>query len=81
MVHDINTALRHGDAYPNTEAGELVANCLVDKVITEANLTSGYGVKGRIEFCSRDSPYTIIDSLIAPPPGLPLPDLAASRCI
>ncbi|MEF3110637.1 ABC transporter ATP-binding protein [Raoultella sp. WB_B2P2-3] len=66
VVHDINTALRHGDHILMLKQGDLVANGAVNEVITEANLATVYGVKGRIEFCSRGYPYTIIDGLIDP---------------
>ncbi|ECC6918453.1 ABC transporter ATP-binding protein [Salmonella enterica] len=66
VVHDINTALRHGDHILILKQGEMVANGVPEDVITEENLAAVYGVKARIEFCSHGYPYTIIDGLIEP---------------
>lgn len=64
VIHDINTALRHGDHILILKQGDMVANGVPEDVITEENLATVYGVKARIEFCSHGYPHTIIDGLI-----------------
>lgn len=55
VVHDINIALRHGDHVLMLQNGALIADGQPEEVITPQSLAKVYGVKGRIERCSRDT--------------------------
>lgn len=63
VVHDINTALRHGDHILMLKPGALVASGEAEKVITAENLAKVYGVNGRVERCSRGISHAILDGL------------------
>ena len=65
VVHDINTALRHGDYILMLKQGELIADGTPAQVITPAHLASVYGVEARIESCSKGMPHVLIDGLVA----------------
>ena len=63
VVHDINIALRHGDHVLMLQDGDLIADGAPDQVITPQSLARVYGVRGRIEHCSRGMPQVMIDGL------------------
>lgn len=67
VVHDINIALRHGDHVLMLKDGKLVADGSPMKVITPESLAEVYGVRGRIEPCSRGIPQVMIDGLVSTP--------------
>lgn len=67
VVHDINTALRHGDHILMLRQGKLVASGKPEEVITAENLASVYGVNGRVERCSRGIMHVVLDGLISAP--------------
>ena len=67
VVHDINIALRHGEHVLMLQNGELIADGLPEEVITPASLARVYGVKGRIERCTRGTPQVLIDGLVTEP--------------
>ncbi|EBS6881000.1 ABC transporter ATP-binding protein [Salmonella enterica] len=64
VVHDINIALRHGEHVLMLQNGNLVANGLPTEVITSEILAKVYGVRARIERCSRGIPQVLIDDLV-----------------
>ncbi len=66
VVHDINIALRHGDHVLMLENGSLIADGAPETVITPDSLARVYGVRGRIERCSRGTPQVVIDGLVEP---------------
>ncbi len=63
VVHDINIALRHADHALMLKEGNLLADGEPSKVITPETLAQVYGVRGRIEHCSRGMPQVMIDGL------------------
>ncbi|MBY4889158.1 ABC transporter ATP-binding protein [Pantoea sp. DY-15] len=63
VVHDINIALRHADHALMLKDGNLLADGEPSKVITPETLAQVYGVRGRIEHCSRGMPQVMIDGL------------------
>lgn len=63
VVHDINVALRYGDYVVILKQGQLVDAGVPQEVITSACLAEVYGIKARIEHCSRGIPQMIIDDL------------------
>ncbi|UAY95301.1 ABC transporter ATP-binding protein [Dickeya dadantii] len=67
VVHDINIALRHGDHVLMLKDGKLIADGEPAEVISEESLAQVYGVRGRIERCSRGIPQVMIDGLVAEP--------------
>ncbi|NKI75871.1 ABC transporter ATP-binding protein [Dickeya sp. CFBP 2040] len=67
VVHDINIALRHGDHVLMLKDGKLIADGAPAEVINEGNLAQVYGVRGRIERCSRGIPQVMIDGLVTEP--------------
>jgi iron complex transport system ATP-binding protein len=67
VVHDINTALRHGDHILMLRQGKLVASGKPEEVITAENLASVYGVNSRVERCSRGIMHIVLDGLISAP--------------
>ncbi|GAA3885304.1 ABC transporter ATP-binding protein [Gibbsiella dentisursi] len=67
VVHDINIALRHGDHVLMLQDGNVVADGVPEAVITSESLAQVYGVRGRIERCSRGTPQVLIDGLINEP--------------
>ncbi|SLM62107.1 MULTISPECIES: ABC transporter ATP-binding protein [Dickeya] len=67
VVHDINIALRHGDHVLMLKDGRLIADGEPAEVISEQSLAQVYGVRGRIERCSRGIPQVMIDGLVAEP--------------
>lgn len=69
VVHDINIALRHGEHVLMLRAGKLVASGEPEEVITPQSLAQVYGVKGRIERCSRGVAQVLIDGLVETPEG------------
>lgn len=73
VVHDINIALRHSDRVLMLQNGNLVASGLPDEVITPENLAAVYGVRGRVEPCSRGIMQVIIDGLSSETEPAPLP--------
>ncbi|MDX7991377.1 ABC transporter ATP-binding protein [Xenorhabdus littoralis] len=65
VVHDINIALRHGNHVLMLKKGELISEGTPEQVITSDSLAEVYGIKGRIECCSRGVPQVLIDGLVA----------------
>lgn len=63
VVHDINIALRHADHALMLKDGNLLADGKPSQVITPETLAQVYGVRGRIEHCSRGMPQVMIDGL------------------
>lgn len=67
VVHDINIALRHGEHVLMLKNGQLIASGEPEAVITAQSLAEVYGVRGRIERCSRGTPQVLIDGLAVSP--------------
>lgn len=67
VVHDINIALRHGEHVLMLKNGELIADGAPAKVISADSLAQVYGVRGRIERCSKGIPQVMIDGLVSEP--------------
>jgi iron complex transport system ATP-binding protein len=63
VLHDVNIALRHTDHALLIRDGRLRADGAPGSVITPAALAAIYGVRGRIEACSKGMPQVIIDGL------------------
>lgn len=66
VVHDINIALRHADHVLMLKRGQLLADGAPAAVITPQTLASVYGVRGRVEPCSRGVLQVMIDGLVGP---------------
>lgn len=64
VVHDINIALRHGDRVLMLKEGQLIADGEPEAVITPESLAEVYGIRGRIERCSRGTPQILVDGLV-----------------
>lgn len=64
VLHDINIALQRTDYVLMLKEGQLVANGIPDQVITPDVLAKVYSVIGRVEFCSLNKPYVMIDGLV-----------------
>ena len=64
VLHDINIALRHAQHALMLKEGRLIAEGQPDNVITPDTLAQVYGIKGRIEHCSRGVPQVMIDGLV-----------------
>lgn len=64
VVHDLNIALRHADHVVMLKEGELIASGDPKVVITPDNLSTVYGVRGRVECCSQGIPQLVIDGLV-----------------
>ncbi|TKI05691.1 ABC transporter ATP-binding protein [Martelella alba] len=67
VVHDINIALRHADHVLMLKNGRLMADGMPDAVISPESLERVYGVRSRIERCSRGIPHVVIDGLASVP--------------
>ena len=65
VLHDLNIALRHADHCLMIRSGQLVADGPPREVITPAALAEVYGVRARVEACSRGVPQVMIDGLHA----------------
>lgn len=63
VLHDINIALQHTDYVLMLKEGRLVADGIPAQVITPEVLAEVYSVIGRVEFCSLNKPYVMIDGL------------------
>jgi len=63
VLHDINIALRHADRVLMLKDGRLLAEGEPAAVLTPARLAAVYGVRGRLEYCSRGLPQVLIDGL------------------
>lgn len=63
VLHDVNIALRHADHALLVRDGRLRADGAPAAVITPAALAAIYGVRGRVETCSKGMPQVIIDGL------------------
>lgn len=63
VLHDINIALRHAQRVLMLKDGRLLAEGPPDGVVTPALLAETYGVRGRLERCSRGLPQVLIDGL------------------
>ena len=67
VLHDLNIALRHADHALLLSQGRRIADGPPQAVITPAHLADVYGVRGRVESCSRGRPQLVVDGLSAPP--------------
>lgn len=67
VLHDLNAALQHADRAVMIHDGRLAAAGAPAEVITPASLASVYGVRARVETCSRGRPQVLIDDLEARP--------------
>ena len=67
VLHDLNVALQHADRAVMIHGGRLVAAGAPADVITPAALAAVYGVRGRVEACSRGRLQVLIDDLEADP--------------
>ncbi|MBV6272544.1 ABC transporter ATP-binding protein [Alcaligenaceae bacterium CGII-47] len=65
VLHDLNIALRHSDHALLIQHGTLLAQGRPEVVITTETLAQAYGVKARIEPCSRGTLRVLIDGLHA----------------
>lgn len=65
VLHDLNIALRHADHCLMIRSGQLVAHGIPAEVITPATLAEVYGVRARVEACSRGVAQVMIDGLHA----------------
>lgn len=63
VVHDVNVALRHADRVIMLRDGAVAADGPPAEAIAPATLAAVYGVRGRVERCSRGLPYAIIDGV------------------
>ncbi|GAA4332532.1 ABC transporter ATP-binding protein [Pigmentiphaga soli] len=75
VLHDLNIALRHADRCLLMRGGRLLAEGAPRDVVTAETLAAAYGVRGRVETCSRGLPQVIIDGLAVslPPLSPPMP--------
>lgn len=64
VVHDINIALRHAAQVIMLKEGKLIDSGDPQRVISAENLAQVYGVRGRIEHCSRGRPLVVVDGAI-----------------
>ena len=62
-LHDINLALRHCDHIVLFGNGAVLASDTAQNIMTPERLHDAYQVDGRIEYCSRGTPFVIVDSL------------------
>ncbi|UCQ19688.1 ABC transporter ATP-binding protein [Edwardsiella piscicida] len=67
VLHDLNIALRHADHALLLSQGRRIADGPPQAVITPAHLADVYGVRSRVESCSRGRPQLVVDGLSAPP--------------
>jgi iron complex transport system ATP-binding protein len=63
VLHDINIALRHADHAVVIRDGRLLGSGAPGDAITPDLLSAAYGVRGRIEKCSRGIPHLSVDGL------------------
>lgn len=63
VLHDLNIALRHMDHCLVLHGKKLVADGKPEAVIHPETLATVYGVRARIEACSRGFPQVIVDGL------------------
>jgi iron complex transport system ATP-binding protein len=61
VLHDLNTALQRSDEVLLIRDGELVGQGRPAQVITAATLAQVFGVRARVETCSRGLPHVLID--------------------
>ncbi|EPC8433235.1 ABC transporter ATP-binding protein [Pseudomonas aeruginosa] len=81
-IHDINHALRFADQALVLHQGEVAAFGPASSVITTELLARVYGVRARIEFCSRGIAHAIIDGACFPAERqAPCPDNGVIQCI
>ncbi|MFW8565786.1 ABC transporter ATP-binding protein [Orrella sp. 11846] len=66
VLHDLNTALRHSDYAVLIQQGKLLGEGRPGQIITPKLLAKGYGVRARIEPCSKGILQVFIDGLCAP---------------
>lgn len=66
VLHDLNIALRHCDLALMIRAGALASEGEPRAVITPEALAAVYGVRGRVETCSRGIAQVLIDGLGTP---------------
>ncbi len=64
VLHDLNIGLRHADHTLMIRQGALYAQGTPGEVITPESLAQVYGVRARVEPCSRGVPQVMIDGLV-----------------
>jgi len=62
-MHDINLALRHCDWIILLSNGKLLSEGAPEKIMTKELLKEAYGISGRVETCSRGTPFIIADGI------------------
>lgn len=65
VLHDLAIAMRHADRVLVLKDGQLLADGPPHTAITPDLLARVYGVKARVESCSRGTPQVIVDGLAA----------------
>ncbi len=60
-IHDLNQALRFADQVAVLSQGRVVAGGAPEAVLTPALLQEVYGVRARLERCSQDRPFLVVD--------------------
>ena len=63
-IHDLNQALRFADQVAVLESGRIIACGAPAAVLTPALLQDVYGVKARLEHCSRGVPFLLVDGSV-----------------
>lgn len=66
VMHDLNIALRHSDACVLIRKGRLLGQGTPTEVVTPRTLARAFGVRARIESCSRGIPQVLVDGLYQP---------------
>lgn len=64
VLHDINISLRQTDRVLMLKGGRLIAHGAPAEVIDGDSLAAVYGVRGRVERCSRGTAQVMIDGLV-----------------
>ena len=64
VVHDLNCVLRYCDQALLMRDGTLLASGAPEQVITADLLAAAFGVRARIETCSLNRPYVLVDGLL-----------------
>lgn len=64
VMHDLNIALQRADDVIYLQDGRLVAQGETVEVTTTGTLAEVYGVRTRLEYCSRGSPHVVVDGVL-----------------
>lgn len=67
VLHDLNMALRHADRVVMLRDGRVAADGAPTAAVDAMTLATVYGVRGRVERCSRGIPHVVIDGLVDAP--------------